>query len=152
MKGVILAGGTGSRLRPLTVILGDNYIEAYISEEIKKFKEGAKIFLKEVEEAKRFGVAEIKREKVINIEEKPEKPKTNLAVTGLYIYDSKVFDIIKTLKPSERGELEITEVNNAYIKKGKMTFELLQGFWRDMGTQESLQRTIEFLEKKTKTS
>lgn len=133
---------------PITVILGDNYFEDEVKEEIKTFKEGAKIFLKEVKEAKRFGVAEIRDEKVLRIEEKPENPKTNLAVTGLYIYDTKVFDIIKTLKPSGRGELEITDVNNAYIKEGKMRFKILKGFWSDMGTHESLQRTSEFLSKK----
>jgi glucose-1-phosphate thymidylyltransferase len=134
--------------KPVTVILGDNYFEDDIREDIRSFKEGAKVFLKEVEEAKRFGVAEVKGDKVINIEEKPEKPKSNLAVTGLYIYDSRVFEIIKTLKPSKRGELEITDVNNAYIKEGKMRFKLLNDFWSDMGTPESLHRTSEFLSKK----
>jgi len=133
---------------PVVVILGDNYFEESIKDETETFKEGAKIFLKEVKDAKRFGVAEIKGDKVLGIEEKPENPKTNLAVTGLYIYDSKVFDIIKTLKPSKRGELEITDVNNAYIKEGKMKFKTLKGFWSDMGTPESLQRTSEFLSKK----
>lgn len=133
---------------PVTVILGDNYFEDNIIEEVKNFKEGAKIFLKEVKDAKRFGVAEIKGDKVIGIEEKPERPKTNLAVTGLYIYDSKVFDIIKTLKPSEREELEITDVNNAYIKEGKMRFKTLNDFWSDMGTHESLHKTSEFLSRK----
>lgn len=133
---------------PITVILGDNYFENDVAREIKNFKEGAKIFLKEVRDAKRFGVVEIEGTKVIGIKEKPEKPKTNLAVTGLYIYDSKVFNIIKTLKPSERGELEITDVNNAYIKDGKMGFNIIDGFWSDMGTQDSLQRTSEFLSKK----
>lgn len=134
----------------VAVILGDNYFEEDIKEEINVFKEGSKIFLKEVKDAQRFGVAEIKGDKVIGIEEKPEKPKTNLAVTGLYIYDSKVFDIIKTLRPSKRGELEITDVNNAYIKEGKMRFKKLEKFWSDMGTPESLQRTSEFLIKKRK--
>ena len=133
---------------PIIVILGDNHFEDDIKEDIRNFKEGAKVFLKEVKDAQRFGVAEIKEDKVIGIEEKPEKPKTNLAVTGLYIYDSKVFDIIKTLKPSKRGELEITDVNNAYIKEGKMRFKKLEVFWSDMGTPESLQRTSEFLSKK----
>lgn len=134
--------------KPITVILGDNHFEDDIREDIRNFKEGAKVFLKEVKDAQRFGVAEIKDDKVIGIEEKPEKPKTNLAVTGLYIYDPKVFDIIKTLKPSKRGELEITDVNNAYIKKGKMRFKKLEKFWSDMGTPESLHRTSEFLSKK----
>jgi glucose-1-phosphate thymidylyltransferase len=134
--------------KPIIVILGDNHFEDDIKDDIRNFKEGAKVFLKEVKDAQRFGVAEIKGDKVIGIEEKPEKPKSNLAVTGLYIYDSKVFDIIKTLKPSKRGELEITDVNNFYIKEGKMRFKLLNDFWSDMGTPESLQRTSEFLSKK----
>lgn len=133
---------------PITVILGDNYFEDDIAEEIKNFKEGAKIFLKEVEDAERFGVAEINEEKVLGIEEKPKNPKTNLAVTGLYIYDSKVFDILKMLKPSERGELEVTDVNNAYIKEGKMGFKVLGGFWSDMGTQKSLNRTTSYINEK----
>lgn len=133
----------------VTVILGDNYFEDDASEEIRGFKGGAKIFLKEVEDAKRFGVAEINGKNVLSIEEKPDNPKTNLAVTGLYIYDSRVFEIIKTLKPSEREELEITDVNNAYIKEGKMRFKILKSFWSDMGTPESLQRTTEFLSSKT---
>lgn len=133
---------------PIIVILGDNYFEDNIKEDIKNFKEGAKIFLKEVEDAKRFGVAEIKGDKVMGIEEKPENPKTNLAVTGLYVYDSKVFDIIKTLKPSERKELEITDVNNSYIKAGNMTFKVLEGFWSDMGTQDSLNKTTSYLTRK----
>lgn len=135
---------------PVTVILGDNYFEDNITEEIKTFKEGAKIFLKEVEDAKRFGVAEIKGGKVIGIEEKPEKPKSNLAVTGLYVYDSQVFNIIKTLKPSGRGEMEITDVNNSYIKEGAMAFKILKGTWGDMGTLESLEKISNFLFKKKK--
>ena len=134
---------------PITVILGDNYFEDNITEEIKNFKEGAKIFLKEVKEAKRFGVAEIRGEKVLSIEEKPENPRTNFAVTGLYIYDPQVFNIIKTLKPSKRGELEITDVNNVYIKEGNMGFKILNGFWSDMGTPESLNKTTVYLSRKT---
>lgn len=133
---------------PITVILGDNYFEDDLIEEIKNFTEGSKIFLKEVKDAERFGVAEIKGKGVTSIEEKPKNPKTNLAVTGLYIYDPKVFDIIRKLKPSERGELEITDVNNIYIKEGKMGFKIINGFWSDMGTPESLQKISEFLSKK----
>ena len=99
-----------------------------------------KFFLKEVPDAHRFGVAELKGEKVIGIEEKPKVPKTNFAVTGLYIYDSDVFNAIKTLKPSGRGELEITDVNNYYINKGSMEYGVLEGFWSDAGTFESLLR------------
>ncbi len=124
----------------VAVILGDNIFEDSIEDAIRSFSSGARIFLKEVPDAKRFGVAEIAGDRIIRIEEKPEHPKSNLAVTGLYVYDSDVFRIIKGLKPSGRGELEITDVNNAYIKKGAMTFSLLQGFWSDAGTFDSLLR------------
>ena len=124
----------------VTVILGDNIFQDNIKDDVKSFKNGAKIFLKEVPDAHRFGVAELKGEKVIGIEEKPKVPKTNFAVTGLYIYDSGVFDTIKTLKPSGRGELEITDVNNYYINKGFMEYGVLEGFWSDAGTFESLLR------------
>lgn len=122
------------------VILGDNIFEDNFSATIMSFKNGAHVFLKEINDACRFGVAEIKGERILNIEEKPAKPKSNLAVTGLYFYDQKVFDIIKTLKPSGRGELEITDVNNYYIKKGSMSYSILHGEWTDSGTFESLYR------------
>ncbi|MFA4849338.1 MAG: sugar phosphate nucleotidyltransferase [Methanoregula sp.] len=122
----------------VTVILGDNIFEDSVKDAVQSFKSGARIFLKEVPDAQRFGVAEISGEHIIGIEEKPKQPKSNLAVTGLYIYDSDVFHIIKDLKPSGRGELEITDVNNAYIKKGAMTFSRLKGFWSDAGTFDSL--------------
>jgi len=124
----------------VTVILGDNIFQDNIKDDIRNFKNGAKIFLKEVSDAHRFGVAELRGDKVIGIEEKPNVPKTNFAVTGLYIYDSDVFYAIKTLKPSGRGELEITDVNNYYINKGVMEYGVLQGFWSDAGTFESLLR------------
>jgi len=124
----------------VTVILGDNIFQDDIKENVTNFNNGAKIFLKEVPDAHRFGVAELKDEKVIGIEEKPKNPKSNFAVTGLYIYDSEVFNAIKTLKPSGRGELEITDVNNYYIKKGVMEYGVLEGFWSDAGTFESLLR------------
>jgi len=125
------------------VMLGDNIIRDDISAAVKEFEkqpEGAKIFLKEVHDPERFGVAEIKDGIVINIEEKPENPKSNYAVIGLYMYDSNVFEIAKTLKPSDRGELEITDVNNEYIKKGTMTYSIIDGWWTDAGTFESLYR------------
>lgn len=122
----------------VTVILGDNIFQENIEKDVANFNGGAKIFLKEVPEAHRFGVAELKGEKVIGIEEKPGEPKSNFAVTGLYIYESDVFDAIKTLKPSGRGELEITDVNNYYINKGMMKYGVLKGFWSDAGTFESL--------------
>ena len=113
---------------PVAVILGDNIFEDSIQSDVTSFRKGAKIFLKEVPDAQRFGVAEINGNHVISIEEKPEKPKSRYAVTGLYLYDPDVFSVIRTLKPSGRGELEITDVNNAYIKRGEMQFSLLQGF------------------------
>jgi len=123
------------------VILGDNIFQDNIKEDVKNFKNGAKIFLKEVSEAHRFGVAELNGNKVIGIEEKPKVPKTNFAVTGLYIYDPNVFNAIKTLKPSRRGELEITDVNNYYINKETMGYRIMEGFWSDAGTFESLLRS-----------
>jgi glucose-1-phosphate thymidylyltransferase len=124
----------------VTVILGDNIFQDNIKNDVKSFKNGAKIFLKEVPDAHRFGVAELKGEKVIGIEEKPKIPKTNFAVTGLYIYDSGVFDAIKANKPSGRGELEITDVNNYYINQELMEYGVLEGYWSDAGTFESLLR------------
>lgn len=124
----------------VTVILGDNIFQDNVKEDVSNFNGGAKIFLKEVPDAHRFGVAELKGKKVMGIEEKPKEPKSNFAVTGLYIYDSDVFDAIKTLKPSGRGELEITDVNNYYINKGEMEYGILEGFWSDAGTFESLLR------------
>jgi glucose-1-phosphate thymidylyltransferase len=128
---------------PIAVILGDNIIEGDISLAVRRFEEkrkGAKILLKEVEDPERFGVAELMGDRIAGIEEKPLRPKSRYAVTGIYLYDEKVFDIIKTLKPSGRGELEITDVNNHYIRKGEMTFEILEGWWTDAGTFESLYR------------
>lgn len=124
----------------VTVILGDNIFQDNIKEDVRNFKNGAKIFLKEVPDAHRFGVAELNGDKVKGIEEKPKQPKSNFAVTGLYIYDSGVFSAIKKLKPSGRGELEITDVNNYYVNKGAMEYGVLEGFWTDAGTFESLLR------------
>lgn len=126
---------------PLAVILGDNTTDADISGAAKNFKEGALVFLKRVSDPARFGVAvfdENDKSKVIGIEEKPEHPKSDMAVTGLYIYDTNVFNYIKTLKPSGRGELEITDVNNRYIKDGKLGWAELDGYWSDAGTFKSL--------------
>lgn len=122
----------------VAVILGDNIFEDNLSNELNSFRKGAKIFLKNVPDANRFGVAEIQGSKIINIEEKPKNPKTNYAVTGFYLYDSDVFDIIRTLKPSARNEYEITDVNNHYIKKGLLDYYIVNGFWSDAGTFESL--------------
>ncbi len=129
----------------VTVILGDNIFQDNIKDDILGFTSGAKIFLKEVIDANRFGVAELKGDTVIGIEEKPENPKSNFAVTGLYIYDCKIFDVIKTLKPSRRGELEITDVNNYYINEDVMGYRILNGFWSDAGTFESLFRANELV-------
>jgi len=134
--------------QPLLVILGDNIFQAQLKEYADKFtaqKTGARVLLKQVQQPQRFGVAQIHNNKVINIEEKPSKPKSNYIVTGIYFYDAGVFDIIKTLKPSGRGELEITDVNNAYIAKGQLEYDILDGWWTDAGTFESLERANEFI-------
>jgi len=127
----------------IVVVLGDNIIETNIQRAVADFfsqKDGAKIMLKEVPDPQRFGVAEIRDNRIVNIVEKPAHPQSNLAVIGIYLYDGEVFDIVKTLKPSDRGELEITDVNNAYIARGNLTYEILQGWWTDAGTIESLYR------------
>jgi glucose-1-phosphate thymidylyltransferase len=200
MKGIILAGGLGTRLHPLTkvtnkhllpvydkpmiyypirtlinggiqdilivtggndagdflrlslaeffadkenicVVLGDNIIENNIREAVEAFQRqqrGAKIMLKEVPDPQRFGVPVLDGDRVVRIEEKPKEPKSTYAIIGIYMYDNTVFDIIKTLKPSDRGELEITDVNNVYIDRGEMTWDILDGWWTDAGTFESL--------------
>jgi glucose-1-phosphate thymidylyltransferase len=130
---------------PVAVILGDNIFQDNIRSAMESFNSGARIFLKEVPDANRFGVAEIKGNRIVSIEEKPVVPKSNLAVTGLYIYDPGVFDIIHTLKPSDRGELEITDVNNEYIRMGEMSYSVLKGYWSDAGTFESLFRASELV-------
>lgn len=126
------------------VVLGDNLIENNINHAIKAFQDnderGAMILLKEVEDAHRFGVAEIKDGRITNIIEKPKNPPTNYAVTGLYVYDAKVFEFIKGLERSSRGELEITDVNNMYIKRNELMSEFLTGWWTDAGTFPSLHR------------
>lgn len=125
----------------IVVILGDNLIEKSIKKYVDKFREqvsGARILLKKVKDPQRFGVAELCGSKVVSIEEKPKKPKSEYAVTGIYMYDPHVFDVIRTLKPSNRGELEITDVNNAYLKRGDLYYDILQGYWTDCGTHESL--------------
>jgi glucose-1-phosphate thymidylyltransferase len=125
------------------VILGDNIIEGNIRAAVDEFSRqpnGARILLKEVPDAGRFGVAEIRGNRIVNIEEKPKHPKSKYAVTGIYLYDATVFDKIRTLVPSGRGELEITDVNNAYIGEGSMTFSYLDGWWTDAGTFDSLLR------------
>ncbi|MCC6669827.1 MAG: NTP transferase domain-containing protein [Planctomycetes bacterium] len=125
------------------VVLGDNIIEGNIKKAVDEFGrqgKGAKILLKEVHDPERFGVATIRDGKVMKIVEKPKQPESNLAVIGIYLYDAQVFEICKTLKPSARGELEITDVNNWYIDHGQMTYEVLKGWWTDAGTFDSLLR------------
>ena len=133
----------------ITVILGDNIFQDNIKDAVHSFENGAHIFLKSVSDAHRFGVAEIDKNngRVIGIEEKPVSPKSDLAVTGLYIYSNDVFNVVKTLKPSGRGELEITDVNNHYISKDAMKFTMLDGYWSDAGTFESLLRASVIVEK-----
>jgi glucose-1-phosphate thymidylyltransferase len=127
----------------ICVVLGDNVIEKNIRKAVENFreqKEGAKILLKEVPDPQRFGVAELQEDRIARIEEKPREPKSRYAVIGIYLFDQDVFNIIRTLKPSGRGELEITDVNNRYIEKGLMTWDILEGWWTDAGTFESLLR------------
>ncbi|MBB6024673.1 glucose-1-phosphate thymidylyltransferase [Paenibacillus sp. JGP012] len=130
----------------MLVILGDNVFSDNISPFVENFRvqnSGAKILIQEVSDPQRFGVPEIVDTRIVSIEEKPKQPKSNYAVTGIYMFDSQVFDIIKTLSPSLRGELEITDVNNAYISRGQLTFDIIQGWWTDAGTHESLARANE---------
>lgn len=127
--------------QPVCVILGDNIIEGNILAAAAAFRTqqvGAKILLKEVKDPQRFGVPVLDGDRVVKIEEKPANPKSPYAVTGIYFYDATVFEIIKTLKPSGRGELEITDVNNAYIASGRLSWNLLEGWWTDAGTIDSL--------------
>jgi glucose-1-phosphate thymidylyltransferase len=127
----------------ICVVLGDNIIEKNIRKAVENFRkqrEGAKILVKEVPDPQRFGVAELRGDRIARIEEKPREPKSRYAVIGIYLFDQEVFNIIKTLKPSDRGELEITDVNNRYIEKGLMTWDILEGWWTDAGTFESLLR------------
>jgi glucose-1-phosphate thymidylyltransferase len=125
----------------VTVILGDNIFEDSLKPYVDAYEQqggGAKLLLKEVHDPQRYGVAEVKENKIVSIEEKPQRPKSNYAVTGIYLYDAKVFEYVKTLKPSARGELEITDVNNQYVKEKKCTSDIFKGFWTDAGTFDSL--------------
>lgn len=125
----------------IAVILGDNIVEKSIKKHVDAFRKqskGARILLKEVPDPKRFGVVGFSGKKIVSIEEKPKNPKSKYAVTGIYMYDNRVFEIIKTLKPSHRGELEITDVNNAYLKMGELEHSIMDGWWTDAGTFESL--------------
>jgi glucose-1-phosphate thymidylyltransferase len=129
--------------KPICVILGDNIIEKSIAPYAANFRKqetGARILLKEVADPQRFGVPHVEGDRILRIDEKPAKPASNYAVTGIYMYDGDVFEIVKGLKPSHRGELEITDVNNAYIERGRMEYDILDGWWTDAGTFESLLR------------
>jgi glucose-1-phosphate thymidylyltransferase len=134
----------------IAVILGDNTTDANISQQVNEFHEGAAVFLKEVPDPERFGVAVLDSEKktVQTIIEKPKKPESNLAVTGLYLFDKRVFDFIKKISPSDRGELEITDVNNFYIKEGLLRAYFLDGYWRDAGTFDTLLEANNYWSKK----
>jgi len=135
---------------PIAVILGDNIFQANLKNYADKFiaqQAGARILLKQVQYPQRFGVAELSEGKVIGIVEKPEQPKSDYAVTGIYFYDDAVFDIIRTLQPSGRGELEITHVNQAYITKNQLAYDIIDGWWTDAGTFESLNRANELVAK-----
>ncbi len=127
----------------ICVVLGDNLIEGSIRDAVRQFEQqprGARLLLKEVPDAERFGVAEIQGDRIVRIEEKPRHPKSHYAVTGIYMYDGTVFDKIRRLVPSQRGELEITDVNNLYIEEGTLEFSFLEGWWTDAGTFDSLLR------------
>jgi glucose-1-phosphate thymidylyltransferase len=135
------------------VLLGDNIFGESLSMYVKKFekqKTGARVLIKEVPDPERFGVAEIKGDRIISIEEKPKKPKSKFVITGIYMYDQQVFDMIKGLKPSKRGELEISDVNAAYLKRGELEYDILSSWWTDAGTFETLERASLLVEGKVK--
>jgi len=137
----------------IIVILGDNVFEDKLKPFVSRFekqKRGARILVKEVSDPQRFGVVEFKDSKVISIEEKPKKPKSKFAVTGIYFYDAEVFKIIRGLRPSGRGELEISDVNSVYLKQSHLEYDILSGWWTDAGTFESLERATLMVERKIK--
>jgi glucose-1-phosphate thymidylyltransferase len=137
----------------ICVILGDNCADTDFKADVESFKDGALVFLKEVPDPERFGIATVDNEgKILKIEEKPKKPESNLAVTGLYVYDNSVFEKINRLKPSARGELEITDVNNAYLSEGKLRSTILKGYWWDTGTFDTLFETSKYWFEKSKKS
>lgn len=137
----------------IVVILGDNLVEKPIKNYVDRFERqsaGARVLIKEIPDPERFGVVELKDNKIVSIKEKPQEPKSNCIVTGIYMYDSQVFDIIKTLKPSARNEMEITDVNNAYLKRKQLHYDILDGWWTDAGTFESLLRANNLVAEKFK--
>lgn len=130
----------------MVVILGDNIFLDNIAPYVRSFEQqsqGAKILIKEVPDPHRYGVPKLENGKIVSVEEKPQYPQSNYAVTGIYMFDSTVFEIIKSLKPSQRGELEITDVNNEYIRRNELTYDILQGWWTDAGTHLSLAKANE---------
>ena len=134
--------------QPVVVILGDNIVEDDITPYVQRFqaqRTGARILLKEVEDPERFGCPELDGERIVRIDEKPKEPKSRFAVTGIYMFDRRVFDFCRKLKPSARGELEITDVNNAYIAEGDLRYDVLDGWWTDAGQFESLFRANELV-------
>ena len=137
----------------IAVVLGDNIFQKSIAPYVRAFErqpEGAKVLIKKVPDPERFGVVRFKGDRVAGIEEKPKRPPSDYIVTGIYLYDSQVFDIIRTLKPSGRGELEITDVNNHYIRRRQMTYSVLKGFWSDCGTFESLHRASQLVARQSR--
>lgn len=135
----------------VTLILGDNIFEHDFSDQIKSFKSGALVYAKKVHDPERFGVVEFdKNMKALSIEEKPDKPKSNYAVVGIYSYDNKVVGYAKNLKPSDRGEIEITDLNNIYLKKDSLKVEVIEGMWEDAGTFDSLLRISNFIAERTR--
>ncbi len=136
---------------PLCVILGDNIFEESIAAPLAGFtqqRKGARVLLKKVPDPGRYGVVEVDGTRIVGIEEKPRQPKSDLAVTGIYFYDTQVFDLIRTLKPSARGELEITDVNSAYLRAGALHYDLLEGWWTDAGTFDSLMLANELVRRR----
>jgi glucose-1-phosphate thymidylyltransferase len=132
------------------VILGDNVFADPLGPFVSAFerqRRGARVVLKQVEDPQRFGVAEVKDGRIVRIVEKPRNPRSDLAVTGIYMYDGHVYDFIRTLRPSARGELEITDVNNAYVARGELQYDVLRGWWTDAGTFDSLHRANELVRK-----
>jgi glucose-1-phosphate thymidylyltransferase len=134
---------------PVCVILGDNIFEDAITPYVRRFekqKKGARVLLKKVPDPQRYGVAEVARDgKIVSIQEKPQKPVSDLAVTGVYFYDAAVYDLIRLLKPSARGELEISDVNNSYLKRGALRYDVMSGWWTDAGTFDSLRLASELV-------
>ena len=150
-KGIAQALGLAEKFaakESVAVILGDNIFEDNFTKQVRSFQAGARLFFKKVSDPERFGVATLQGRKVIKVTEKPKNPSSQHAVTGFYLFDSRVFNIIKTLKPSRRGELEITDINNFYIRENKMDAEFVKGFWSDAGTFDSLAHATRLVQKK----